>query len=237
MMDDLFVKISTRLEHLDLYVIRSSIKNALQKRISIFHGKLLDVGCGKMPYRAWISNSSSINSYTGIDLDLSSSVGYNELVKPDLFWDGKVIPFEANYFETIICTEVLEHVPDTIAFLSEIFRVLKPGGIFFFTTPFIWPLHDVPYDEKRITPFGMRNSLDKIGFFQIDIKPLGGWHASMALFLGIWVRRSGLPNKIKLILSCVLRPIIFFLYRKDVFPEHFYEGQMITGIYGIAQKK
>ncbi len=152
------------------------------------------------------------------------------------FWDGNKLPFQDNDFDTVLCTEVLEHVSDTETFLKEMNRVLKPGGTFFFTTPFLWPLHDVPFDEKRLTPFGLSSYFKKSGFLSSDIKAMGGWHASMALMIGLWLRRAGMRYLLRLLLSFLLKPLVFFLFSKDSPPSQFGNGQMITGLYGLAKK-
>lgn len=235
-MPDNFINIPFTSKNLDLYVVRNSILRAINWGLPQMHGKLLDVGCGKMPYRKYILQNSEITEYIGVDIE--SEIGYHEKVKPDHFWDGNTLPFPDNSYDTIFCTEVLEHVPDTLSFLKETNRVLKPGGVFFFTTPFLWPLHDVPHDEFRLTPFSMERYFKSSGFENFEINPLGGWHASLAQILGLWVRRSPLHPRIRKWLSKFLKPIILHLIKKDALIEHkFSEGQMITGLYGTAEKE
>ena len=79
----------------------------------------------------------------------------------------------------------------------------------------------------------MKNS----GFNNIEIKALGGWHASMAQMLGLWVRRAPMNHTKRNVLSFLLKPIILFLIRRDKnIKVNFTEGQMITGLYGTAKK-
>ena len=53
----------------------------------------------------------------------------------------------------------------------------------------LWPLHDVPYDECRYTPFAIKRHLRNAGFEQFRLKPLGGWDASLAQMIGLWILR------------------------------------------------
>lgn len=234
-MNDNFTNIEFTVENLDRFFIRTSIFMALKETLPILKGNLLDVGCGKMPYKNYILQNSTVDEYVGLDIE--NALDYDKSVKPDSVWDGKKMPFEDDSFESAIGTEVLEHCPKPEIILDEIYRVLKPDGIFFFTVPFLWNLHEVPYDEYRYTPFSLQRHLETSGFRDIKIKATGGWHASMAQMLGLWVRRSPLSNNKRKYLSMVLKPVIKYLIKMDNNSTiQFGEGQMITGLYGTAKK-
>lgn len=229
-----FINLTFSKTNLDIYYIRNSIFNALKENINIFSGRLLDVGCGQMPYKKYILENSKINEYVGLDIE--TALLYDTLIQPDIRWDGITLPFENDKFDTILMTEVLEHTPFPNAILKEAFRVLKNEGIIFFTVPFLWPLHEVPNDEYRFTPFALERILKEAGFSDIKIKATGGWHASLAQMLGLWVRQSSMSKLKRKGISIILKPIIKFLIKKDKKPICFREGQMITGLYGIAKK-
>lgn len=53
--------------------------------------------------------------------------------------DGLALPFEDNSFDKVICSEVLEHIPDYRAMLAEIDRILKPNGLLAISVPRAWP--------------------------------------------------------------------------------------------------
>lgn len=234
-MVDNFTKIEFTVENLDRYFIRTSIFNAIKLVLPRFNGKLLDIGCGKMPYKNYILQNSTVYEYVGLDIE--NALEYDQSIKPDFLWDGKIMPFQSNSFESAFGTEVLEHCPDPEIILKEVYRVLKPDGVFFFTVPFLWNLHEVPNDEYRYTPFSLQRHLQNSGFKDVAIKATGGWHASMAQMLGLWVRRSPLSNKKRKYLSIVIKPIIKYLIKLDNNSTiQFGEGQMITGLYGTAKK-
>jgi SAM-dependent methyltransferase len=235
MIKDNFIEIPYTLENLDKYIIRNSIKTAIDSMLPIFENRLLDIGCGKMPYRDYLFKNSNINEYIGLDIE--SALEYDKSVRPDFTWNGITMPFENESFECAFGTEVLEHCPEPEIVLKEVFRVLKDDGVFFFTVPFLWNLHEVPHDEYRYTPFSLERHLKNSGFKEIEIRATGGWHASMAQMIGLWVRRSSMSNVKRKYLSIVLKPIIGYLIKKDK-SSHviFSEGQMITGLYGIAKK-
>ena len=235
---DSFVNIQFTRNNVDIFVVRASIMKAIKWVTPLLHGDLIDIGCGKMPYKEYIKNKSTVKSYSGIDIE--SPLGYHNAIQPDYFWDGKKLPFAECSFDTAFCTEVLEHVPDTIKFLEEAYRILRPGGTFFFTTPFLWPLHDVPYDEYRFTSFAMERLLTRAGFSSLELRALGGWHESLAQLIGLWLKRSSIrglsgPKKriLEVLVKSVMKKLITMGAKENV---SFREGQMITGLYGIAKK-
>ena len=232
---DGFLQIESSHSNLDRYYIRTSILSALKENLVRLSGEILDIGCGKMPYKEYILKNSEVTKYIGLDIE--EALVYDSKVKPDFTWDGINMPFENNSFECAFGTEVLEHCPEPEVILKEVHRVLKEDGIFFFTVPFLWNLHEVPHDEYRYTPFSLQRHLENSGFKNIEIKALGGWHASMAQMLGLWVRRAPMNPKKRKILSLILKPFILLLIKKDKnLTVNFKEGQMITGLYGIAKK-
>jgi len=230
-----FINLNLKSSNLDRYYIRTSIFKALNKCLPALSGKLLDIGCGKMPYKKHILENSKVQHYTGLDIE--TALPYDSEVKPDYTWDGITMPFENESFNSAFGTEVLEHCPDPEIILKEVHRVLKNNGTFFFTVPFLWNLHETPHDEYRYTPFSLTRHLENSGFSDISISATGGWHASMAQMLGLWVRRSPISSIKRKYFSILLKPIIKYLIKKDnKNVVTFKEGQMITGLYGIAKK-
>lgn len=217
----------------DRYVVRNAILRELKLALQQFHGVLLDVGCGQMPYRSLIlSSDTKVTKYIGIDMPTAR---YGD-VQPDLIWDGKTIPLDNNFVNCAMLTEVLEHCPDPVLVLSEVNRVLKPGGMLFLTVPFLWPLHEVPYDEVRYTPFAMQRHLEQSGFTNINLKALGGWDASLAQLIGLWICRRGIHGWKKRIISSLAVRVMRSLLTRDEVPTKFRESTMITGIAGTAYK-
>ena len=227
-----FTQIFLNTGNIDRYYHRKSILKSIEDNLAYFQGKLLDAGCGKMPYKSFLFEKSTITEYIGLDIE--GALVYDEGVQPDYHWDGKSMPFDNDTFETVFATEVLEHVPHPELYLAEVFRVLKGGGNFFFTTPFLWPLHESPHDEYRYTPYAMKRLLEDTGFQKIEINALGGWNASMAQMLGLWLKRSSMSKLKRNILTRLLYPAYKYLLKKDKNVIH--DGVMLTGIYGKATK-
>ncbi|MCB9197903.1 MAG: class I SAM-dependent methyltransferase [Flavobacteriales bacterium] len=228
-----FVDIKPSLRFMDRYVIRLGILNAIRSSLSMFKGDLLDFGCGRMPYKEMIMKDSKTSKYVG--MDIQSDLNYGD-VKPDVFWDGLVMPFSDESFDVAFGTEVLEHCPDPQEIFNELYRVLRSNGVLFFTVPYIWNLHEVPHDEFRYTPFSLERMLLKAGFSDIKISATGGWHASFAQMIGLWCRRAAGGRLSSWFVSLAFYPFWKLLILKDKKPEKFREGVMMPGMYVTASK-
>lgn len=231
---DEFVNPILKSSNVDTYVIRKSIFDAVNKNSPLFKGKLLDVGCGKMPYKNHILKNSTVDTYHGIDIE--DALEYDKKIKPDFYWDGNKLPFDDCSYDCIIATEVLEHVPNTNSFLEEVFRVLKKDGVFFFTTPFFWNLHEVPHDQYRFTPFSLKRHLTDTKFKNVTIVSSGSWHSSMAQMLGLWVKRGPISLKKKKILTPFIKLIMKVLLNKDEPVHNFNKPLMLTSLSGVCRK-
>ncbi len=212
---------------LDNFIVRRAILDALCSHLRKLSGTVVDIGCGYMPYKSLVLNHAE--RYIGLDLKEST---YS---KPDLEWDGRTMPLDDNSIDCALAMEVLEHCPEPALVMREALRVLKPGGLLFLTVPFLWPLHSVPNDEYRYTPFALERYLRNSGFEQIKLKPLGGWDASLAQMVGLWVRHRPMSSRKRVILSRLALPVVRYLARRDQRPK-FSEMTMITGISGTAIK-
>ena len=112
-------------------------------------GELLDYGCGTAPYlekyRSQVTGVTFSDIVRRIDADLNF-----------IFSDGNAkLPFGDEIFDTILCSEVLEHLSNPGALFSEFQRILKPGGRIILSTPFMYPLHETPKDFFRFSPYAI----------------------------------------------------------------------------------
>jgi SAM-dependent methyltransferase len=227
-----FGHIKLRHTNIDRFPMRSAIFSAVRELIPHMSGQLLDVGCGSMPYKSIIMRNPAVHAYIGIDI--LTDITYSTTTRPDAIWDGDRMPFSPGSFDTVLATEVLEHCPNLDQTLREICQVLSPGGAFVFTIPFLWPLHEVPNDQARYTPFLLQRHLRDAGFSEVTLHATGGWHACLAQMLGLWARR-GIDSYRKPV-SLFLTPLIGALLKLDRRPNRFSESTMILGLFGIARK-
>ena len=116
------------------FIPRKILRNAVREFGTQLGGNLLDVGCGSQQYRQYLN----CEQYFGIEWSADK--------RPPVVADVTQIPFRDRAFDSALCTEVLEHLPEPGHCLEEIHRVVKPGGSVFFTVPMTVHTHSEPYD-------------------------------------------------------------------------------------------
>ncbi len=138
--------------------------------------RLLDIGCGNKPYQDIIT--SQIDEYIGCDIVQSSEN------KVDIICEATDIPIPDKSFDTVISTQVIEHIADHQLMINESYRILKPGGYLIISGPMYWPLHEEPYDFFRFTRYGFRHILIKAGFsIEEELANGGKWALCGQVFL------------------------------------------------------
>jgi len=179
--------------------------------------RVLDAGAGEGQYKPDFAHIH----YIGVDLAVGDTRwDYGDL---DATCDLVCLPFAQDTFDAVICTQVLEHVPEPLWVLQEICRVLRPGGRLFLSAPQSWPQHQKPHDFYRYTSFGMRHLLERAGLRTESIRPMGGyfWFLSFQLQnINYWLFPQGMRGRrwtwplralFGLIFQLVLPLLLFYL--------------------------
>ncbi|HMB89718.1 MAG TPA: class I SAM-dependent methyltransferase [Rhodothermales bacterium] len=170
---------SEKRSHFYLYriptVTRITLERELKKQFARLKqrggGRVLDVGAKQAPYVEDIAATT----YLTLDIDKSCN--------PDLCCDLHDVEWTSEYFDTIIATEVLEHLYDPQQALREMHRLLKPGGICLLSTRFIYEYHADPNDYFRFTEDSLAYLLRD--FSRVEIYPHGNrWQAIWQLLAG-----------------------------------------------------
>lgn len=129
-------------------------------------GQVLDIGCADR----WIeAHLPAECRYVGLDYPSTGKELYR--ARPDVFADAGCLPFPSESFDTAVMLEVMEHLRDPCRALTEIARVLKPGGRALISMPFLYPLHDAPHDYQRLTTFGLRRDIEAAGLRILEVSP------------------------------------------------------------------
>ena len=152
------------------YISHSTLSAAIRRAGQLINvDRLLDIGCGEKPYRRFLT----ARQYVGIDLPTYGPQAV------DLFGSALQLPFCDASFDALLCTEVLEHVPEPDALLKETARLLKPGGALILTTPQTWGLHLEPYDYFRYTRYGLEALAQRAELIVESIQPTCGVWATL----------------------------------------------------------
>jgi len=187
----------------------------LDKFSQYYKGTLVDLGCGEAPYREYFLQY--VEEYVGVDWtnslhNLKADVVSNlngEIGLPDRF---------AN---TIISLSVMEHLCEPQRFLKESFRILKNGGVMILQVPFQWWVHEQPYDYFRYTPYGLKYLLEKAGFKNNEIYPIGGFFTMWLLKLNYFIARTiknRYTNKLRLDKALYFAFVPIFIMNQIIAP-------------------
>ena len=142
-----------------------------QARLVAPGSRVLDAGAGTGPYRKLFNHCD----YRAQDFERTPAIlgRYTQL-----FYrcDITAIPEKDGYFDVILCTEVLEHVPKPIDVISEFARLLKGNGKLLLTAPLGSFLHQEPYHYYGgYTPYWYKHFLEAAGLEIVEIIANGGF--------------------------------------------------------------
>jgi SAM-dependent methyltransferase len=161
---------------------RDLLDQALFEIQPLLEGIILDVGGKKINKRGRfqpdLTKYKNQVSWLYLNMEINTC--------PDIYGDAHKLPVKSESVDCVLCCEVLEHVADPFTCCSEIYRILKPGGLFVFSVPFIFPIHADPYDFGRFTPERIR--LMCKDFKSTSSKPMGAWLGTIGLLIELGSR-------------------------------------------------
>jgi len=163
------------------------MKKITRKNLELFLARhatqthILDIGAG---------HADTNHSYTQYFPD-RHTFDIDPARNPDTVGDVHALPFPDASYEFILCTEVLEHCHTPQKAVSEMYRVLTPGGKLVLTTRFVYPLHDVPHDYFRYTKYGLRQL-----FREFDIEEIIPETDTFSA-IGALLQRVGFQTRLK----------------------------------------
>jgi SAM-dependent methyltransferase len=157
-------------------------------------GTVLDLGSAESPYA----------SLTGrrLPVDIRPFPGVKVLA------DAGNLPFKDSSLSSVLCTELLEHILEPERVVSELHRILLPGGILILTAPFLYPIHRDPVDFHRFTEDGLRAMLQD--FQVLSIIPQGKIFTVLGLMVHVEAETYRLPLPLKLCAWLMAHIIAFF---------------------------
>ncbi len=128
-------------------------------------GRLLDLGCGKVPlysaYASYVTEITCVDWAPGEHIDV-----HCDLSQP--------LPFDDARFDTIILSDVLEHIAEPDLLWREMTRILAPSGTIVMNVPFYYSVHAHPNDYYRYTNFALERFVQTNGLKLLYLVPVGG---------------------------------------------------------------
>lgn len=192
-------------------------------------GVVLDIGAGDR----WLQQYLPVESrYIALDYPPTGRDLY--AARPDVFADAARLPVADGTVDVVVCLEVLEHVRHPQQVLAEIARVLRPGGRLCLSMPFLYPIHDAPFDFQRLTRYGLVRDIERVGLRIAAIRKEGNAIRSAGLLLclaiagGVYGRGAGYALLIPVAAILVMLVNLSALLLSFLWPD--WDG-MATGYY------
>jgi SAM-dependent methyltransferase len=218
-----------------VFLTQIRLKAALESMITplaVGGVSCLDVGCGNRPYEYLFEQGR----YVGVDVE-SSGRPLN-MKQPDYFYDGSTLPFPDNFFDVVMSTQVLEHVPNPSEVLNEMARVCKLGGSVVISIPFVYPEHEEPFDYFRFTRFGIEELLNKAGLKIESIKRDSSALETISILINVYIMHNLMPNFRgvgRLYALFFFFPIqVFAMFLSRILPD---KGQLYLNLVVYAKKE
>jgi SAM-dependent methyltransferase len=151
-------------------LVAQCMANEYQKAIELHaKGRMLDLGCGKVPlyiaYRVFVDEV--------ICVDWQNSLHNGKHV--DFFRDlNQHLDLTGQTFDTILLSDVLEHIRRPERLLGQIHSLLQPCGKLIIGVPFFYHIHEAPNDFFRFTRFALASMLEESGFELCYLEETGG---------------------------------------------------------------
>lgn len=239
-MSRLFVKVMRRLRNRPVRRATVDLSKSLSRK-NLY--EFLDAQYRQIPGGSTVLNVGSggkvsdlLNTYAGQNGFRVLSMDIDPARGPDLVSDVADVPCAEATFDAIVMSEVLEHVQRPQAAVDSVHRLLKPGGRLILTVPFLFPIHDQPYDYYRYTRFGLHYLLRD--FQHVEVRERNSWAEAInvlapRLFTQAGAQKEGMAGILALLLAvrAVLRlPLVLLL--STLVPTNF----MTTGYVVIARK-
>ena len=148
-------------------------------------GRVLDIGAGDRDCLDVVGDTS-----------LFVTMDINPRDHPTVVADAHHLPFRSGSFDSVIARALIEHVERPERVVAEVSRVLRPGGLFTFSAPFIYPIHDA-VDYHRFTIYSIRAMARQNNFRIMRITSGGGFFGVLAKYVhhGLWMMREYIDRK------------------------------------------
>lgn len=169
------------------FLLLRRAESRLRQAAAELSGVVLDVGCAAKRILPFLPPRCR---YLGLDTLQTGAAWYG--AHPEVFADAAALPVADGTIDHVLALDVLEHLPDPEASLREMARVLRWGGSIVVQVPFLYPLHDLPWDFRRWTPLGLERFAASCGLETRQVEELTSPVECGALLLSLALANTGL---------------------------------------------
>jgi len=215
------------------------------KRIALAHKdpQFLDIGCGT-GFNITHLHNLGYNQVMGLDFSSDAlAYGHSRQLKALICGTAEELPVQHSCYDIILTLDILEHLDDDRKALSEIFRVLKPGGSLIIFVPafrFLWSFQDeISHHQRRYTPKELREKISQAGF---ELQKLT--FVNSLLFPIVWLGRiilRAFPEHFKITSESQMNPswmnsFLYHIFLSELFLLRFMDFPFGVSIFCVCKK-
>ncbi len=190
------------------YLNNKQLKKSMEKSIKYINGKCVDIGSGNSPYKKYILDK--VTEYIAVDKSNVHKYMFQTSKEKFIDADIKELPFNDNDIDTVILTQVLEHIDEPFKALDEVKRVLKKDGILILSVPFIYHAHATPYDYYRFSEYGLRKICKDYNFEILEFHYQGYVGTTLSSIFNGFVWETASRNKV--LRNTILLPFLLLIF-------------------------
>lgn len=195
----------------------STTREVISKFLPHIEGRVLDLGAGSAKYKEMILQKAS--EYRSCDAVKNKNI--------DDICDVLNLSYPQESFDTVISTQVMEHVNNPYKIAEQIYKVLKPGGKVIVTAPFLIPMHSDPGDYFRFTAGGLCEIFKQSGFTVIESGHYGGFFIVLSemIHFSFFNPYSHKPNRLMILVEKTAKFLDKIFNSKKIYANSFIIAQ------------
>ncbi len=185
-----------------------------------------DIGCGQKPFAATLKGR--VAAHIGVDL----ADGFYSPDHVDLVGTAYSVPAPDGCADAVISSQVIEHLETPLIAIDETYRLLKAGGLFFLSFPFLYPIHAQPRDFLRYTEFYLKDEIAKDRYEILEIERIGGFWYLLGMYCKLYLQQldRGLLKRLRIVAALIFIVSVVF---KAL---HWLEGALFSLLKGDVKK-